>query len=458
MYGRRQLIVWILWASGIGGCVGPIRPADSKPPLELPVERCWMVPLSHRPQQAQWHGYMLLPDTLVSPIVREESRILSVDAQHIGESFSRRLRMVERDMATGKVLYELALPWDVPANQESCRILKFAGRWHVVHPPWTGTTAGDGIVLPWPLGTPEKAPNHTVAASILPPEMARALDDARAMNTDGTNLLVATAFSGRGSPDSRRWLAVAVVDVTTPKLLLKMRAEIPFPIERSRGGVRVGRAGSVILARASIMSPTGPKRFREVFAAFSADEGRLLWCRAASPRQQPPAFEWVADDQSVYVHTEDTAVEAWDLHTGKPKWRCDVGSMIVSDARLCGTELIAFGGNGYPAAGSAELVRPLAIRLDNPGVFRTLAGDSPAVVAPSFAVMGRHIIYAPDDRLMSWSLTGDGPPAVWTCWELPGGLAPQHAASEVYPLDEVNLVTYNRGTGTLTLFKPTAAF
>jgi hypothetical protein len=426
--------------------------------MGMPVERAWVVSLGQRLQETVWLGRMYMPDALVSQIVLDAGKLLSVEAQYVDQSFARRLRLVERDVAGGRLVRELPFSWHVPEGHEACRLLNVAGRWHVAHEPWKDAPSSSGILLPWPAAADSGPPPDVVSTSLLPAEMARQIDDARCMAADGNCILVAAVLGGRSAPDTRRWLAVALIEVEQQNVRWRARAEIAFPVERHRGGVRVGRFGHVVVGRVSTTRPTGPRRCQEFFAALEADTGRPLWSRAAPPRRQPPAFELVGDARRLYVHTEDAAIEAWEITSGKVVWRMDVGKTIAADGLIEQDELMTFIGDDYPTPATSTLLQPAALPISGLGRMRTWRGAVGAVLPPSFAVVNQWVLSAPDDRLLAWPLVGQGEPLTWKCWRLPGGLLPQDAASEMFRLDANHVATYMRGTGTLTLFRTGAAF
>jgi hypothetical protein len=161
----------------------------------------------------------------------------------------------------------------------------------------------------------------------------------------------------------------------------------------------------------------------------------------------------VGDAQRLYVHTQDAAIEAWELMSGKVVWRIDVGKTIAADALVHQEELLTFVGDDYPTPGTSTLVQPVALPISGSSRMRTWGGAVRAVLPPWFAVVNRWILYAPDDRLLAWPLVGQGEPLMWKCWTLPGGLLPQDAAGEMFRLDANHVATYMRGAGTLTLFR-----
>ncbi len=423
----------------------------------MPVRQRWVRSLTQRFQQAVWRGVMLMPDELVSQVVMARGRLLSVEAQDVSEGFARRLRLVERDPGTGAVVRERSLGFDVPDGQERCRLLQIAGRWYVAHRPWADAPVPQGILMPWPDSTGTGAPHDVIRADLLPGGMARRLDDGECFNSDGQHLLVATVLPGQPGSDTRRWLLAACVDVARAKLLWGARTEIRFPIERYRHGARVGRFGDVVVARAATVRPPGGKRCCEVFAAFRADNGLALWSRAAPRRGQPPAFDLVADDERLYVNVDDSGVEAWRLDTGRTVWRKDVRRTIVADAVLHQGELNTFVGEGYPVPGSPRSVHPIAIETGQRGRVHKLGGEVEVVLSPSFVVLPRWILSAPDGRLLAWSIVHGDAPLAWRCWRLPGGLSARDTAGRMFQIDARTILTYTPGTCTLTSFRVEAA-
>jgi len=418
----------------------------------MPVERLWVTSLPHRFQQTMWRGRMYMPDALVSQVVLDDDRLLSVEAQYVSEGFARRLRCVERRLTDGRVTREWVLPWDVPEGHETCRLVRIAGRWYVGHRRWEDAPTPDGILTPWPGPAETNVPRDLVRANLLPDEMARDLD-AGGFGTDGLRLVVANITTVRTPSDARRWLVAAAVDIAQPRAVWAARVPVPFRVERHRGGVRVGRFGPVVIVRSATIMPAGQQRCRELIAAFDPDTGRALWSRPGPPRRQPPAFDLVGDGRNIYVHAEDTTIEAWQLLTGRTVRRWDLGRPVVADAVIDGEDLVTFVGDDYPAPGSPGMVQPVTVPIGTPGEPRFLRGEARAVCAPSFTVQNRWVVCALDDRLIAWSLSGEGQAMAWTCWTLPGGLVPQDAAGEAFRLNGSHVAIYTRGTGTLTVFR-----
>lgn len=461
------------------GCAGPAVTATlRRPPSGLPVERKWVISLPQRFQHTVWGGRMFMPDELVSRVVADGRRLLSVESQHVKSGFACRLRLVERDRSTGRTIRELPVDRDVPDDRRRCRLLDIGGRWYVAHPPWGPDSSSTGVLLPWPNASATTVGGDVVRTDLLPPEMAKRVEDEGCLSTDGRHLLVAAVIPRRATNDTRRWLAAACIDVETPKLVWAARAEIRSAIERYRDGVRVDRFGDVVVARGSTLMPRGKKRCREHFAAFRSDTGRLIWSRSAPARRQPPSFQLVADDTRLFVHAEDTVVEAWSLQTGGTMWRRDLGRVVVSDGTIRagqlpgarsgptppgdGTlragQLIVFVGDDYPTPGTPTAAEPVAIPLDGQGTVSNPGGSIRAVLTPSFAVTPGWILTAPDDRLVAWPLAAGPPvgkqvPLEWQCWRLPGGLLPQDAVGTMMPLNDGGIVSHIRGTGTLTLLQ-----
>jgi len=450
---RTVLVPLVLLPGFCVGCMGPaVRPSTEGAPVGMSLERRWMVSLPSRLQQTVWYGRMYMPDVMVSRPVVVGDRLCSVEAQHVGQSYARRLRLIERDIGTGRVLREYPLDWDVPEGHEPCRLLNLRGRRHISHRPWEASPTPGGILMPGRVGGGVSL-SDVIRVSLLPPEMARALDDVGCFDSDGQVLIAAAAFTSGSGSTTRRWLGVAVVDPQPSRVLWRGRVEISFPVERHRGGVRVGRFGDVIIGRVFAETPRGPLRCREFFAGFDAASGRPLWSQAGPARRRPPAFSLVADSRCVYVHVEDTVVEAWDTRTGRPMWRQPVGGKVVADGLVHGDELITFVGDDYPTPESGTVVGPVAVGLAGAHRVRRWPGGVRAVLPPSFAVANDRIFYAPDDRIMAWPLDTEGEPLAWTCWTLPGGLLPRDAASDLWVLDGGFLGAYGRGTGTLTLLR-----
>lgn len=438
----------------LAGCAGPaVRPTLDRSPIGLPIERAWVVSLTQRWQRAVWGGLMYMPDELVSDVVMAGDRLLSVESQYIEAGLACRLRLVERDSATGRISRQLPVPLDVPDRARQCRLLEIDGRWHVAHAPWTSRSACPGILTPWPAPTETAVPPETVRIDLLPSEMTRYLDDVHCFGTDGRHLLVAVVMPRTAANDTRRWLAAACIDTIQPRLIWAGRSQIRDPIERYRGGVRVGRFDDVVVARASTLMPRGERRCREHYAAFQANTGNVVWSRSAPTGRQPPAFRLVADDKQLYVHTGDTILEAWDLQTGKTIWQRDLKRIVITDGQLHAGQLFTFIGDEYPAPGTPTYAEPVAIPIDGESQIRRMNGRIRVVLPPSFAVLAGWVVSAPDDRLFAWPPMGAGPALEWHCWQLPGGLLPQDAAGTAFTLNPTTLLTHIRGTGTFTLLR-----
>lgn len=445
------MIAGTVLLSSVLGCAGPsVHPSAEWPPENMPVRRAWVTPLSQRLQQTIWHARLLMPDKLVSDIVLRDGRLLSVEGQYVDQGFARRLRFIERDVETGRVVREVPLGFDVPDEPATCRLLEFAGTWHIAHPPWSTSRQHHGILMRWPAPGGLSAGEDIVTAGTLPEEFARAIRDASGFASDGPRLLVAEVPMLMAKNDTRPRVAVAAYRVDTGELDWLGQVVIPFRIERLRTRVRVGRFGPVVLARAAARLPHGRRRQREFFAAFEPESGRPLWARSAPPRRVPPSFRLVADARHVYVHVDDTRVEAWRLTDGRPVWRVDLGRPIVADGLLHRGELLTFVADRYPSPRGPSMAEPVRILLDGRAEPQALGGSFQAVALPSFALLGEWILHAPDDMLYAWPRSG-GERLDWRCWQLPGGLLAQDAIHEMYPLGHAMVAAYMPGTGALTL-------
>ncbi|MBN1345402.1 MAG: PQQ-binding-like beta-propeller repeat protein [Phycisphaerae bacterium] len=450
----RFLEVLALGSLVAAGCAGPpAGPSAAQPPLGMPVQRKWVVSLPQRFQQAIWRGYMFMPDKLLSPVVRDDDRVLSVEGQLVEEGFARRLRLIERSAASGKVLSERVLASAVPEDQGRCRILRIDGAWYVAHAPWAEGPTPRGILTPWPSPKQKQVDLDAIRAAVLPEKMARYVRDGDGFAADGRHLLVSAVLARVSESDTRAWLAVASVDVKESSLAWSGQARIPFAIDRHRTRVRVERFGGVVLAHASLVVPHGRQRCRDLYAAFDPETGRLLWSRSTQASRQPSAFDLVADGQRVFIQSDESTIEAWQLANGAVMWQQDVDAIIVADGALADGELITFVGDDYPAPGSPAVVRPIAVSTSGQGQVRRLSGEMRAAVSPSLAVLGRWLLVAPDDRLYAWSLLGDSSPLVWQCWRFPGGLLPEDAAGVLHRLDAKSMMSVAPATGALTLLE-----
>ncbi len=436
------------------GCSGPSGGASLHPaPAGLPVEREWVQPMPQRMQQTMWYARMLMPDTLLSNAILHDGRLLTVEGQFIDQGFARRLRLMERDVETGRIVREVPLGFAVPEKQDRCRLIRVGGRCYIGHPPWKAAPVPEGILTPWPDPGEREPARDPVLSTDLPQGMAERLEKGRCFAADGSTLLVASILDTRDAQDSREWLAVAALDVTDGKLLWRGRSRVGFAFEINRSRVAVRRAGPVVLARASTVTEHGRHRAREFLTAFEPGTGRVVWSRSGPARPTPSPFSLVTDEVHVYVAAGEKLVEAWRLRDGTTAWRCPVDRPVVAEAHLAAGDLVTFTGEGHPSPSAPASVRPIAIELGGQRRFRELPGAMRSVVRPSFAVVGPWVLTAPDDRVVAWSLMGAPEPVSWTCWLLPGGLAPHDAAAEVTPLGEGRLLTYARGVGLLTLFR-----
>ncbi len=436
------------------GCVAPTAgPSHHPAPPGLPLRRAWVVALPHRFQQTIWHAWLLMPDELVSPVVAENERLLSIEAQRVNQGFERRLRLIERDRSNGRVTRQRLLASGVPSGRESCQLIDIGGRWYVAHAPWTDAAGRRGILTAWPDATGAKVGLDEIQAGLLPPGMDKHVRDGWSFGTDGKRLLVAAVLPGRGPGDSRCWLAAAGVDVSPPRLAWRGRVQIRFPFEHDRTEVRIARAGAAAVARASLRMPHGRRRCREVFAAFHLQTGRLLWMRETPPRHRPSLLQLVADERQLYVAVDEGVIEAWRLSDGQGVWRRDVGQMAVTDACLHRGELITFVGDEVPLPAAPSMVQPIAIDVGGRMDVRRLEGQIRVLRPPSFVAVGGYVLTAPDARMVGWRRIGGGDPLTWQCWRLPGGLAAPDAVGELFQPDATTVVAYMRGTGTLTAFR-----